>query len=158
MPSTANPFEPYLSCIAISHGISTRHGSHQVAQKFTRTTFPLKSAKATSLSFKSFTLMSGAVPPSAIFAGISEALVRTRVALSAQYTPAVATMTMVRIRAVFFIMLSTSACSILFHYSARRALPPRRRLFAGQRMLQPERDAVQKTQLADQPRQTVEKY
>src|SRR5262249_4536923 len=39
-PSTVNPFEPYLFCISISQGISILQGSHQVAQKFTSTTFP----------------------------------------------------------------------------------------------------------------------
>src|SRR5436853_5083087 len=44
-------------------GISSRQGLHQVAQKFRNTTFPRKSDRRMSLSFKSGSLKSGATLP-----------------------------------------------------------------------------------------------
>src|ERR1700737_1456706 len=36
---------PYCFCSATNSGISSRHGGHQVAQKFTKITFPLQFAR-----------------------------------------------------------------------------------------------------------------
>src|SRR5213594_4357289 len=44
-------------------GISSRQGLHQVAQKFRNTTFPRKSERRMSFSFKSGSLKSGATLP-----------------------------------------------------------------------------------------------
>src|ERR1700730_12378353 len=40
-PRITSPLGPYFSLNSISQGISILHGWHQVAQKFTSTTFPL---------------------------------------------------------------------------------------------------------------------
>src|SRR5579862_54020 len=58
-PSTVKPLSAYCCCILISIGISPRQGSHQVPQKFTRTTFPLKLERATLLPCKSLKVTSG---------------------------------------------------------------------------------------------------
>src|ERR1700733_10798641 len=47
-PSRVKPLSPYFFWKPIIHGISTRQGSHQVAQKFTTTTFPFRPARGTS--------------------------------------------------------------------------------------------------------------
>src|SRR5579863_479620 len=44
MPSRVNPLSEYFCWNWISDGISARHGSHQVAQKLTSTTFPFRLA------------------------------------------------------------------------------------------------------------------
>src|SRR5579863_10444747 len=44
IPTTSNPCGPYFFWNSINQGISTMHGAHQVAQKFTSTTLSLKSA------------------------------------------------------------------------------------------------------------------
>src|SRR5258707_13440121 len=60
MPSTVKPLAAYFCCISISQGISAWQGSHQVAQKFTRTTLPLYWARERSLPSRSFRVTSGA--------------------------------------------------------------------------------------------------
>src|ERR1017187_1577397 len=59
-PSRVKPLGPYFCCMAIKMGISPRQGSHQVPQKFTSTTFPLKLARVTSFPCKSLNVTSGA--------------------------------------------------------------------------------------------------
>src|SRR5580704_1122577 len=49
IPTTANPFLPYLFCRAMKPGISALQGGHQVAQKSKTTTLPLKSEEWTVL-------------------------------------------------------------------------------------------------------------
>src|SRR3954471_11525967 len=50
---------PSLACTASSVGISLRHGTHQVAHKFSSTVRPLKSANVTGLPAASVKAMSG---------------------------------------------------------------------------------------------------
>src|ERR1700690_2258017 len=40
MPTNCKPFEPNSLCAKTNSGISSRQGTHQVAQKLTTTTFP----------------------------------------------------------------------------------------------------------------------
>src|SRR5271168_2474249 len=47
-PSMVNPLAAYFCWNPIIQGISTRQGSHHVAQKFTITTFPFRLARGTS--------------------------------------------------------------------------------------------------------------
>ena len=49
----------YFSCRAIRSGISARQGGHHVAQKFTSTTLPFRSANETVLPSKSVTVNPG---------------------------------------------------------------------------------------------------
>src|SRR5258708_38882475 len=90
-----------------------------------------------------------------------DALVCTRVALSAQYTAAVAAATITKIRIVFFIaslklpLFTVGISSYQYTFVA-----PTYRLHgflfrAGQRMLQPQRNAIQETQFPHQPGQLV---
>src|ERR1700691_2090917 len=58
-PSSVKPRGPYFFCMAIRMGISPRQGSHQVPQKFTSPTFPLKLASVTSFPCKSLNVTSG---------------------------------------------------------------------------------------------------
>src|SRR6478735_5498265 len=59
---TSPSFSKFLFRISID-GISSRHGLHQVAQKFRKTTFPLKSDRRWGLSFRSEREKSGAGLP-----------------------------------------------------------------------------------------------
>src|ERR1700680_4250982 len=59
-PRMVKPRGLYFCWNSIIHGISTLQGSHQVAQKFTRTTSPLYCWRVTSLSFRSFRVTVGA--------------------------------------------------------------------------------------------------
>src|SRR5579871_4738763 len=77
-PRMVKPRGLYFFWNSIIHGISTLHGPHQVAQKFTSTTCPLYWSRVTSLSFKSFIATVGAsvgfdagalAPPGALAAG-----------------------------------------------------------------------------------------
>src|ERR1700733_4482670 len=61
-PSMVNPCEEYLCCSSISQGISSLHGSHQVAQKFTRTTFPFRLSSGTSDPVKDLKVTAGSGP------------------------------------------------------------------------------------------------
>src|SRR5271154_4708592 len=95
--------------MAMSQGISMRHGSHQVAQKFRKTTLPFKSERATSLPLRSLNFRSGAgLPARAVFgaavipifaeARVTEALV----AWSAYQVPAIKAATARTMSSVFF--------------------------------------------------------
>src|SRR5580698_5561549 len=59
-PSSVKPLSAYFCWNSISQGISSRHGSHQVAQKFTTTTLPFRLASVTSLPSRSLNVTSGA--------------------------------------------------------------------------------------------------
>ena len=59
-PRMVKPRGLYFFWNSIIQGISTLQGSHQVAQKFTRTTCPLYCARVTSLSLRSFKATVGA--------------------------------------------------------------------------------------------------
>ena len=59
-PRMVKPRGLYFCWNSIIQGISTLQGSHQVAQKFTRTTSPLYCARVTSLSLRSFRVTVGA--------------------------------------------------------------------------------------------------
>src|ERR1700734_1680590 len=59
-PSRVKPLSAYFFWKPIIQGISTWQGSHQVAQKFTTTTFPLRLAIETSLPWRSLKVTSGA--------------------------------------------------------------------------------------------------
>src|ERR1017187_4808706 len=48
-PTICRPWEAYCFCSSTSHGVSILQGSHHVAQKFSRTAFPLKSERWTVL-------------------------------------------------------------------------------------------------------------
>src|SRR5580700_3305493 len=58
-PSIVNPLSAYFCWKPIIQGISTRQGSHQVAQKFTTTTFPFKLASGTSWPCRSLKVTAG---------------------------------------------------------------------------------------------------
>src|SRR5215467_9986740 len=45
MPTICSPFPPYFFCRLTKLGISSMHGSHHVAQKFSKTTFPFSSER-----------------------------------------------------------------------------------------------------------------
>src|SRR5580700_11131345 len=60
IPRMVKPRGLYFCWNSIIHGISTLQGSHQVAQKFTRTTSPLYCWRVTSLSLRSFRTTVGA--------------------------------------------------------------------------------------------------
>src|ERR1700686_5289876 len=59
-PRMVKPRGLYFCWNSIIHGISTLHGAHHVAQKFTSTTSPLYCCKVTSLSLRSFKVTVGA--------------------------------------------------------------------------------------------------
>src|SRR4029077_21253302 len=59
-PRIVKPRGLYFCWNSIIQGISTLQGSHQVAQKFTRTTSPLYCWSVTSLSLRSFIVTVGA--------------------------------------------------------------------------------------------------
>src|SRR5258708_11911420 len=90
-----------------------------------------------------------------------DALVCTRVALSAQYTAAFAAATITKIRIVFFIAslklpLFTIGISSYQYPFVARTCSARSLLFrASQRMLQPQRHAIQEAQFPHQPSQLV---
>src|SRR5580693_7614226 len=58
-PNRVNPLSAYFFWKPIIQGISAWQGSHQVAQKFTMTTFPLRLARDTSLPCRSLKVTSG---------------------------------------------------------------------------------------------------
>src|SRR5580704_17297029 len=58
-PSMVKPLSPYFCWSSIIQGISVRQGSHQVAQKFTSTTFPFRLASGMSLPARSLNVTSG---------------------------------------------------------------------------------------------------
>src|ERR1700689_2285076 len=60
-PSRVKPLSAYFFWKPIIQGISTWQGSHQVAQKLTSTTFPLRLAIETSLPWRSLKVTSGAL-------------------------------------------------------------------------------------------------
>src|SRR5580658_5413836 len=60
-PNSVKPLSAYFFWKAIIQGISTWQGSHQVAQKFTTTTFPFRLARETSLPWRSLKVTSGAL-------------------------------------------------------------------------------------------------
>src|SRR5580693_8275885 len=60
-PSMVRPLSAYFCWNPIIHGISTRHGSHQVAQKFTSTTLPFRLDSGTLLPCKSLKVTFGAL-------------------------------------------------------------------------------------------------
>src|SRR5580658_10309905 len=60
-PSIVKPRLEYFCWNSIIHGISTRHGSHQVAQKFTSTTLPFRLDSGTLLPCKSLKVTFGAL-------------------------------------------------------------------------------------------------
>src|SRR5579863_1024619 len=60
-PRIVNPWLAYFCWNPIIHGISTRHGSHHVAQKFTSTTLPFKLASGKSPPCNSGKVTSGAL-------------------------------------------------------------------------------------------------
>src|SRR5271163_4286948 len=59
MPKTVNPLAEYLFWNSIRSGISARHGSHQVAQKFTSTTLPFRLSSVTSFPCRSLKVTTG---------------------------------------------------------------------------------------------------
>src|ERR1700722_2318400 len=67
-PSMVRPLSAYFCWNPIIHGISTRHGSHQVAQKFTITTFPFRLASDTSCPCKFLKVTSGSSGCGPLFA------------------------------------------------------------------------------------------
>src|SRR5437899_10886 len=64
-PTTARPLSAYPFCSSTKCGISTRQGTHHVAQKSRITTLPLKSDSLTCFPSKSFSSQPGAVTVSA---------------------------------------------------------------------------------------------
>src|ERR1700730_9252309 len=58
-PSIVKPLSAYFCWNSIIQGISVRQGSHQVAQKFTSTTFPFRLASGISFPARSLNLTSG---------------------------------------------------------------------------------------------------
>src|SRR5579863_7769724 len=99
--------------MAISHGISMRQGSHQVAQKFRKTTLPFKSERATSFPLRSLNFKSGAgLPARAVFgAGVVPNFAEARVtedfvAWSAYQVPAISAATARTTNSVFFMQSS----------------------------------------------------
>src|SRR5512146_106592 len=60
MPTTWNPCAPYCCCHLLNSGISSWHGAHHVAQKFSRTTLPRRLLRSTCAPFKSVRAISGA--------------------------------------------------------------------------------------------------
>ena len=63
-PTTSTPWSLYVSYSSFSTGISTRQGGHQVAQKFTTTTFPFKAERLASPPPRTGRVKSGAALPS----------------------------------------------------------------------------------------------
>src|ERR1043165_424533 len=62
-PTTSSPWGAYCLLSSANHGISILHGWQYVAQKFSRTAFPLKSLRRTSLPSSDFSVKSGAATP-----------------------------------------------------------------------------------------------
>src|SRR6185437_9435715 len=62
-PRTSRPSGPYCFCSSTNHGISSRHGVHQVAQKFSSTALPRKSIRCTVLPSSDCKAKSGAAEP-----------------------------------------------------------------------------------------------
>src|ERR1700690_1135068 len=89
----------------MSQGISIRQGSHQVAQKFTKTTLPLRSARETSLPSTSFSLISGAGLPTTLPAALTLPCEETRVARSAYQVSPTRARTVTTIISIFFIAI-----------------------------------------------------
>src|SRR6202161_4981643 len=58
-PNMVKPLSAYFCWKPIIQGISTRQGSHQVAQKFTTTTFPFKLSSGTSWPRRSLKVTAG---------------------------------------------------------------------------------------------------
>src|ERR1700680_3145982 len=145
MPSTVNPLALYFCCISISQGISTRQGSHQVAQKFTRTTFPLYSESERFFPSRSISVISGAAMRTVgLAARVTPPLCVCRVARSARYVAKITAITATIVSRGFFIpfLLGLAPVDSISQLGKSRKM---RALFhAGQRFLQPQNDAVKK--------------
>src|ERR1017187_6458106 len=66
-PRVVKPLGPYCVCMPIRMGISPRHGSHHVAQKFTSTTFPFMLASVTRFPCRSSKVTFGSADKAAAF-------------------------------------------------------------------------------------------
>src|ERR1700724_4821436 len=67
-PRMVSPLSAYFCWNPIIQGISTRHGSHQVAQKFTITTFPFRLDNETSCPCRFLKVTSGSSGCGPLFA------------------------------------------------------------------------------------------
>src|SRR5258708_31590222 len=109
-PRTVKPFASYFCCISMSQGISMKQGSHQVAQKLTRTTLPLYWLSAASLPSRSLKVTSGAgVPadfPSACTVPLAGAFGLRRGALTPKKARGASHGTVARIKKIFFLFFS----------------------------------------------------